>query len=138
MVFVFRPDDHFVCDAGLPHVGHGPAGHVAGILGKGAVVGLLDHHHVSHKGQGGDLHIGVHNAGGQVRDEHHIAVVHHGIAVVGAVKADAVLHNALVQPLRRDGEMPPTAIQVRELEIHHSDTVLLNELPCLLDALEHT
>ena len=138
MVFVFRPDDHLVRDAGLLHVGHSPAGHIAGILGKGAVVGLLDHHHVPYEGQGGDLCIRVHNAGGQVWDEYHIAVVHHGIAVVGAVKADAVLHNALVQPLRRDGEMPPTAIQICELEIHHLDAVLLNELPCLLDALEHT
>ena len=96
MVFVFRPDDHLVRNAGLLHVGHGPAGHIAGILGKGAVVGLLDHHYIPHKGQGRDLHIGVHNAGGQVRDEHHVAIVHHGIAIVGTIKADTVLHDALV------------------------------------------
>ena len=65
-----------------------PQAHVSGILVKGAVL-LPDDADVPAHGQGGNLRKRVHHRGLRVRDKDHIALLHRGVPVVGAVKADA-------------------------------------------------
>ena len=97
--FIFRPYDHLVCDPQLLHIANGPFGHIPGILVKGPVGRTINDHHVSDHGEGGNLCKGINCGRIQVGHENHVAALHRGIAVIGAVESNPVLHSLLVEPV---------------------------------------
>ena len=109
MELKLRPDEHLVRDPLVFHVLDGPQAHVSGILVKGAVL-LPDDADVPAHGQGGNLRKRVHHRGLRVRDKDHIALLHRGVPVVGAVEADALGENILVKALHWDRDVPPPAV----------------------------
>ena len=44
---------------------------------------------------------------------------------VGTVKPNAIDENVVVEPFYRDCDMTPPSVQVRHLEINHSDSLLI-------------
>ena len=133
MEFEFRPDDHFIGYAGGLHVLNSGFDDIARILVKGLVLGTGDDHRIAAHGESRNFGKGVHRCGAEIRNEHHIAVLNRSIAVVGAVKADAILHRILIETLCGYGDMPPPAVNVDHLKVDHFDLVVLDEFLYFLD-----
>ena len=126
--FIFRPYDHLVCDPQLLHIANGPFGHIPGILVKGPVGRTINDHHVSDHGEGGNLCKGINCGRIQVGHENHVAALHRGIAVIGAVESNPVLHSLLVEPADRNTEMAPSSVNVSHFEIDNLNVFLLAKI----------
>ena len=135
--FKLRADNHLVGDTRLPHVLLGPLGDAAGVLSKALVFRLGDDLHIAGHGEGGNLHKGVQTGGFQVGDKDHVALLHGGVAEVGAVKADAVLDRILAEALHGDGDVVPAAHEIDGLEVNHPHAVFLAQGENFLNCLSH-
>ena len=131
--FKFRPDDHSVRNSVIFHIMNRTQGHVFRVLVEGLIFALSYGAHIAAHGQGRDGGEGVHTGGIRVRKEHHVAFFNGGIAIVGAVEADAVGEGVLAETLHRNGDVPPAAVDVRHLEIDHADLLFLAQVPDFRD-----
>ena len=95
------------------------------------------HHGVTRHGQRGDGAEGIDHGGVGVGDEDHVALLDHGVAVVGGIKADATLHGVLREVLGGDGDVTVLAVDVHHLEVHHADVLFLDKLDDVLNLLIH-
>ena len=132
-----RQDEHGVGNAAVFHILVGGQHDVAGVLSQRSVFRVIDDHGIARHGQGGDLTEGVDHRGVGVGDEHHVTFFHHGVAVVGCIKTDAVLHGLLGKVSGRDGHMAVLAIDVHHLEVHHLDVLFADELHDFLYSFCH-
>ena len=130
-------DLHLVGHAAVLHVLHGRADDVAGVLGQGAVLGGVDDHGVTRHGQGGNGAEGVDHGCVGVGNEDHVALLHHGVPVVGGVEADAASHGVLGEVFGGNGDVTVLAVDIHHFEIHHLDALLLDESQDVLYALCH-
>ncbi len=126
-------DHHAVGDAAFLHVFHSAEADVLWVLVEGPVPVLADGAYIAAHGQGGHRGEGIHVGGGRIRQKHHVALLDGRIAVVGAVEADAVGEGVLPEPLHRDGDVPPAAVDVRHLEVDHADLLFLAQVPDFRD-----
>ena len=118
-----RTDNRLVRDAGFPHVLLRPLCDRPGILAETMVFRLLDDQHVAGHGQGRQGGEGVQLSGIRVRDKDHVALFHGCVAKVGTVESDAAAEGVLTEPLGRDGDMAPAALEVNRFEINELDVV---------------
>ena len=132
-----RQDEHGVRDAGAAHIRLRRPDDVPGVLGQGAVLGVVDDHGAAGHGQGGHLAEGVGAGGVRVGDEHHVALFHRGIAVVGGIEADALGHGGFGKVLGGDGHMAVLPIDVHHFEVHHLYALLTDEPDHLVRGLCH-
>jgi len=129
----FGQDHHGVGDAAILHVLVGSQHDITGILGQRAVFRVVDDHGVAGHGQSGDGAEGIDHGSVGVGDKDHVALFHHGIAVVGGVKADAVFHGIFGEVFRGDGHMAELAVDVDHFEVHHLNVFLADEIHDFLD-----
>ena len=134
---VLRAHHHGVGNTGLLQILGGAAGHVAGILVEGAVLGPVDDHDVADHTQRGDGGKLVDGGAVQIRHEHHVAALHGGVTVVGAVEAHAVGHGVLVEPPHGDAQVAPAAVDVGHFEVNDADLFFLAQLQNVLQSLFH-
>ena len=131
-------DQHGIGHAGLLHIVLSSPNDIPGILGQGPVLGIVDDHGVAGHGQGGHGAEGVDDGGVGVGDEDHVALLHHGVAVVTGIEADAVLHSLLGKVPGRDGDMAVGTVDVHHLEVHHLDAVVGDHGQNVLYSLTHS
>ena len=126
-----RAHEARVGDAGALEIGRGLAGDVARIaavvLAGDRVLDVADHR------QGLDRAERVEDGGFGLRDDEHVALVDPlPAADAGAVEAQAVLEDVLVELVDGNGEVLPEAGEVHEAEIDRLDVPSRGRMPILL------
>ena len=134
---VLRADNHLIGNAQLTHILAGALGNIAGVLVKGIIFGTGNDHDIAYHGKGGYLSELIDNSRVQHGDKHHVAGFHGGVAVVGAVKADTVLHGVLIESLYRDAEMTPSAVNIGQLEVNYLDVIIFAKLQNFIKCSSH-
>ena len=122
-----RQDLHLVRDAGILHVLHRRLYDVARVLRKRSVLRIVDDHGVADHGERLDTAERIDHRRFKIGNVDHVALLDHGIAVVGCIEADAVLHGILVEIRCGDGNMPELTVDVDDLEVHHLYILFLDE-----------
>ncbi len=130
-------DHHRVRDTGALHVLFRGKDDVARILRQRAVLRVVDDHGIARHGQRGDLAEGIHHGRRNVRDEYHVALLHHGVAVVRRIEADAVLHRFLAETRGGDSHVAIRAADVHHFKVQHLHVVFTDELDHFLCSFEH-
>ena len=133
----FRQDQHGICHAGVTHILFCRQDDVPGILIQGTVGGMIDDHGVAGHGQGRDLAEGVHHSGIQIGDKHHVTLFHHGIAIVGSVKAHAVPEQILIKVAGGNGHMAELAVDIHHLKVDHLNIFLPDHIQNILQGFCH-
>ena len=133
----FRQDLHGIRDATVLHMLHSGPNDVPGVLGQRPVAGGIDDHGVAGHGQCGDLAEGIDHRRIRIGDKDHVALLHHGISVVGGIKTDAAFHGVLRKVFGGNGDMAVLAVDVHHFKIHHPNSLFFDQVKNILNALCH-
>ena len=135
--FKFGKDEHLVRDSALFHLGNSRLDDVSGVLRKRAVFGCVDDHCVTRHRKGGDGTEGVDDRGVGIGDEDHVALLYHGISIVGCIKSDSALHRVLGEVCGGDGYVTVLTVDIDHLEVDHLDTVFFDHSNNIFYVLAH-
>ena len=94
---------------------------------------MIDDHGVSRYGKRRRLAEGIYHSRIQIRNEDHVALLHHRVSIVGRVETDAVLQRILGKLPRRYGHMAVLAVNIHDLKIDHLDMMVLDHFHETLD-----
>ena len=125
--FKLRQNQHGIRDSRLLHIFFRSHNNISGILLKGPVLGMIDNHGISGHGKSGNFAERIHHGRIQVRNEYHITFLNHGIAIIGSVKTNTVLHNLFIEGLGGNCHMTELAVDIHHLKINHADFLLPNQ-----------
>ena len=130
-------NEHLVGNTARLHFGNGRLDDVTGILRQRSILGGVDDHRITRHREGRDLTEGIDHGGIGVGNEDHIALFHHGIAVVGGIEADAALHRFLRKAVGGDGHVAVLTVDVHHLEVHHLDVFFTDQVHDRLNFVLH-
>ena len=137
MELKLRPYHHLVRNACLFHIFNCALGNIPRVLVKRPVVRTVYYHNIAGHCKRRNSRKRIKCCSSKVGNKHHIAVFNGSIAIIAAVKANAVYQSILVQSLLRNKYMAPAAVNVSHLKIDHLNVVSFDEFFYIIKVRKH-
>ena len=123
--FEFRSDHHSVRNSAFLHIFNSTQTDIFRILVKRPVLPFSDSTYVTAHSQSRHLCKRVHIGGIRVWQKYHITLLNGCIAIIGTVKTDTIGKSIHAKPFHRNRDVSPASVDIRHLEVYHTDLLLL-------------